>query len=160
MISTGFLRDFSVIYEVKAYRDVTVTWLLLFHQFFTYNRYFLVIATRREVRPCSCLNLPLTAQDWPGNPFSGPQGSWGFLVVVTIQLIFILNKFRSMWVHNEIVWYFSTAHFPILFCKYLSPLKSDTIGSALKIYTWISVFGKNKWFENSFFGKSNDDQIQ
>ena len=39
---------------------------------------------------------------------------------------------------------------PVLFCKYLSPLKSHKIGSVFKIYIYISVFRRKKWFRIPF----------
>ena len=47
---------------------------------------------------------------------------------------------------------------PVLFCKYLSPLKSHKIGSVFKIYIWISVFREKKRFRNLFIGSGDIKQ--
>ena len=40
----------------------------------------------------------------------------------------------------------------ILFCKYLSFLKSHRNGSVLSIFIWISVFKRKNHFRNPFLG--------
>ena len=52
MISPWFLRDFSVIYEVKAYRDVT--WFST--NFFTYNRFLSLSLNAMTENPAPCPN--------------------------------------------------------------------------------------------------------
>ena len=42
---------------------------------------------------------------------------------------------------------------PILFNKYFSPLASHRIGLVFKIYVWISVLRRKKWFVDPSHGK-------
>ena len=49
---------------------------------------------------------------------------------------------------------------PILFCKYLSPLKSQRNGLVLWIYIWILVFRRKKHFKNMILGSWDVKQIQ
>ena len=51
------------------------------------------------------------------------------------------DHFRSVWI---CICLFRT---PVLFCKYLSPLRLHKIGSVFKIYIWISVFRKKNGLE-------------
>ena len=53
---------------------------------------------------------------------------------------------------NQIFWVLTTIKNPILFCKFLSPLKSHRNGFVFKIYIWISVFRRKKRFENPMLG--------
>ena len=49
---------------------------------------------------------------------------------------------------------------PVLFCKYLSPLKSHNIGSVFKIYTWISVLEEKTSLDNLIRMFQNGDGIE
>ena len=114
----------------------------------------------------SGLEMPRLAPGWSGHTLRGPQwphvaptglsrGVWAIqrpvgtsqghsvsLRTTSGQYEYVLVSFRN----------------PVLFCKYLSPLKSHKIGSVFKIYIWISVFREKKQYRNLFIGSRDIKQ--
>ena len=114
----------------------------------------------------SGLEMPQLAAEWPRHPLRDQLGQHGAteglsgydqasqepvrasqghsvpLRTTSGQYEYVLVSFRN----------------PVLFCKYLSPLKSHKIGSVFKIYIWISVFREKKRFRNLFIGSGDIKQ--
>ena len=78
------------------------------------------------------------------------QTNW--IDVKTVYILVVFKIYRTSKSNN---WSFNHNNLiknPILFCKYLSPLKSHRNGFVFKIYIWISVFRRKKQFENPMLG--------
>ena len=71
---------------------------------------------------------------------------------IDVKTVFILIVLKRKGPLNQIIWVLTTIKNPILFCKFLSPLKSRRNGFVFKIYIWISVFSRKKRCENSMLG--------
>ena len=120
--------------------------------------------------------MVLTALEWPWNaptgpwvaptpperPFGATWGPWGSLGIwpgqsgasqgISRPFLCCEDHFRSVWICTCL------CRKPILFCKYLSPLKSHKIDSVFKIYIWISVFRRKKRCWNPFIGSGDIKQ--
>ena len=114
----------------------------------------------------SGLEMPQLAAEWPRHPLRDQLGQHGATEglsgydqtsqepVGASQGHYVPLRTTSGQYEYELVSFQN----PVLFCKYLSPLKSHKIGSVFKIYIWISVFREKKRFRNLFIGSGDIKQ--
>ena len=100
------------------------------------------------------------AQSSPNWPQTGPDSSQvvpsytnllnrcqnSFFILVVFKIYRTSKSNNLSFDHNNLI------KNSILFCKFLSPLKSHRNGFVFKIYLWISVFRRKKQFENPILG--------
>ena len=102
-----------------------------------------------------CLEMPRLAPGWPGHTLRGPQwphvaptglsrGVWAIQRPVGASQGHSVSLRTTSGQYEYVLVSFQN---PVLFCKYLSPLKSHKIGSVFKIYIWISVFREKNGLE-------------
>ena len=85
------------------------------------------------------------------------QTNW--IDVKTVFILVVFKKCMTSKSNNSSFDQYNLIKNPILFCKYLSPLKSHRNGFVFKIYIWTSVFRRKKQFENPILGCRNISQI-